>query len=419
MDIIKKLQFKFIIIVVLILTLVFTSILIGINQYNLKKTESISEIFLQELINHDGIMPNPKKAKEFGFPSVRGDFGHDRGLFQEPFETQNIRNYFSVKISKTGEIISIVSEFPLHYTEDEIVSLVNAVFSSNNHNSTYEGIRYLIAPKSYGYLAVFSETRIESNIQSRLFNISFVIFIISLVFSIFVAWLLSIWAIKPVIESIIKQRRFVSDASHELKTPLSVISANMDVLVSEVGENKWATYIQNEIERMGTLIKDLLYLAKSDDGKTNFQMTTFDLSRSIMSLVLPFEAKVYESGKNLQINIQENVSYVGVQKQIEQLVAILLDNAIKYSEEKAEIKLTLKTSGNKKIISVYNSGAGIPEKNQRLIFERFYRLDDSRNRDTGGFGLGLAIAKNIVDLHKGKIQLSSKIDKYTEFTVIL
>lgn len=419
MDIIKKLQFKFIIIVVLILTLVFTSILIGINQYNLKKTESISEIFLQELINHDGIMPNPKKAKEFGFPSVRGDFGHDRGLFQEPFETQNIRNYFSVKISKTGEIISIVSEFPLHYTEEEIVSLVNAVFSSNNFNSTYEGIRYLIAPKSYGYLAVFSETRIESNIQSRLFNISFVIFIISLVFSIFVAWLLSIWAIKPVKESIIKQRRFVSDASHELKTPLSVISANMDVLVSEVGENKWASYIQNEIERMGTLIKDLLYLAKSDDGKTNFQMTTFDLSRSIMSLVLPFEAKVYESGKNLQINIQENVSYVGVQKQIEQLVAILLDNAIKYSEEKAEIKLTLKTSGNKKIISVYNSGAGIPEKNQRLIFERFYRLDDSRNRDTGGFGLGLAIAKNIVDLHKGKIQLSSKIDKYTEFTVIL
>ena len=374
---------------------------------------------MQELINHDGIMPNPKKAKEFGFPSVRGNFVHDRGLFQEPFETQNIRNYFSVKISKTGEIISIVSEFPLHYTEDEIVSLVNAVFSSNNHNSTYEGIRYLIAPKSYGYLAVFSETRIESNIQSRLFNISFVIFIISLVFSIFVAWLLSIWAIKPVKESIIKQRRFVSDASHELKTPLSVISANMDVLVSEVGENKWASYIQNEIEKMGTLIKDLLYLAKSDDGKTNFQMTTFDLSRSIMSFVLPFEAKVYESGKNLQINIQENVSYVGVQKQIEQLVAILLDNAIKYSEEKAEIKLTLKTSGNKKIISVYNSGAGIPEKNQRLIFERFYRLDDSRNRDTGGFGLGLAIAKNIVDLHKGKIQLSSKIDKYTEFTVIL
>ena len=170
--------------------------------------------------------------------------------------------------------------------------------------------------------------------QIRLIKISSIIFIISLIISIFIAWIISIWAIKPVRNSFEKQRRFISDASHELKTPLSVISANMDVLVSEVGENKWSDYIQLEINKMSTLIKDLLYLAKSDDKKNTIQMVSFDLSRSLLSLVLPFEAKIFESGKKLEINIQEDVMYTGIQQKIEQLVTILLDNAEKYAYEK-------------------------------------------------------------------------------------
>ena len=148
-------------------------------------------------------------------------------------------------------------------------------------------------------------------------------------------------------------------------------------------------------------------------------MVSFDLSRSLLSLVLPFEAKIFESGKKLEINIQEDVMYTGIQQKIEQLVTILLDNAEKYAYEKGIIKLSLKTSGNKKIISVYNSGEGIPKDKQKLIFERFYRLDDSRSRETGGYGLGLAIAQEIVNLHKGKIHINSEVGKYTEFSVIL
>ena len=320
-------------------------------------------------------------------------------------------------MSKSGEIISIVSDFPLHYTDLEISNLVNAVFLSKNFDSTYEGMRYMIAEKSYGYLAVFTETRAETNMQSRLYSISFVIFGISLVVAVFIAWLLSIWAVKPVRTSFEKQRRFVGDASHELKTPLSVISTNMDVLVSEVGENKWTNYIQNEIARMSTLVKDLLYLAKSDDGVEKLQKSEFDLSRSVLSVALPFESRIFDAGKTLTISVQENVKMFGISQRIEQLVAIFLDNAMKYSNEKSEIRLELKTSGNKKIISVFNTGDGIPPEKQKAIFERFYRLDSSRNRETGGFGLGLSIAKNIVDLHKGKIQLNSEVGKFTEFVV--
>ena len=339
--------------------------------------------------------------------------------FTEPFENQHIRNYFSVKISKTGEIVAIISDFPLHYTDIEIENLVQAVFASENNNSTYDGMRYMIAEKYYGYLAVFTETRAESNMQSRLFRISFVIFLICLILSVFIAWLLSIWAVKPVKISFEKQRRFVGDASHELKTPLSVIATNMDVLVSEVGENKWTGYIQKEVHRMSNLVKDLLYLAKSDASKEINDFIEFDLSRAITSAVLPFETLIFDSGKKLTINIQENVMYKGVQQRIEQLIIILLDNAIKYSYEGTEIKIELKTNGTKKIITVYNWGEGIPLEKQKLIYERFYRLDSSRNRNTGGFGLGLAIAKNIVDSHKGKIHLTSEQGKFTEFTIVL
>lgn len=427
MDVIKKLQIKFIITVVLILTVIFSLILLGINQFNIQKTESMNKMFLHELISHDGIMLNKRQFSGIEFaPKNNGnekksnsDLFFDKNLFREPFDYHLIRNYFAVKISKTGEIISIVSDFPLHYTDLEIATLVNAVFSSKNYDSTYEGMRYMIAEKSYGYLAVFTETRAETNMQSRLYNISFIIFGISLVVAVFIAWILSIWAVKPVRQSFEKQRRFVGDASHELKTPLSVISTNMDVLVSEIGENKWTEYIQHEIVRMSNLVKDLLYLAKSDDGVEILQKSEFDLSRAVLSVALPFESRIFDAGKTLTISVQENVKMYGISQRIEQLVAIFLDNAMKYSNENSEIKLELKTLGNKKIISVYNTGEGIPPEKQKAIFERFYRLDSSRNRETGGFGLGLSIAKNIVDLHKGKIQLNSEVGKFTEFVVTL
>ena len=424
MDVIKKLQIKFIITVVIILLVVFSTIIIGINKFNAHQTESINEVFLTELIRNDGIMPNKRQFIGMEFSKRMDENGSSHIFsvekhFTEPFENQHIRNYFSVKISKTGEIVAIISDFPLHYTDIEIENLVQAVFASENNNSTYDGMRYMIAEKYYGYLAVFTETRAESNMQSRLFRISFVIFLICLILSVFIAWLLSIWAVKPVKISFEKQRRFVGDASHELKTPLSVIATNMDVLVSEVGENKWTGYIQKEVHRMSNLVKDLLYLAKSDASKEINDFIEFDLSRAITSAVLPFETLIFDSGKKLTINIQENVMYKGVQQRIEQLIIILLDNAIKYSYEGTEIKIELKTNGTKKIITVYNWGEGIPLEKQKLIYERFYRLDSSRNRNTGGFGLGLAIAKNIVDSHKGKIHLTSEQGKFTEFTIVL
>ena len=428
MDVIKKLQFKFIVTVVLILTVIFGLILLGINQFSIHRTESANKAFLQELISHDGLMPSRRQiiGMEFAKRSSgdssdekKYEVAPEKRLFSEPFDYQFIRNYFAVKISHDGEIISIVSDFPLHYTDIEINNLVEAVFSSKDFDSTYQGMRYMIAERYYGYIAVFTETRAETNMQSRLYSISFVIFGISLVFAVVIAWLLSIWAVKPVRSSFEKQRRFVGDASHELKTPLSVISTNMDVLISEVGENKWTGYIQHEINRMSTLVKDLLYLAKSDDGKENLQKSEFDLSRTVTSVVLPFESTIYDAGRTLTVSIQENINMYGIRQRIEQLVAILLDNALKYSNEGGEIKVELKSSGSKKIISVYNTGEGIPAEKQEAIFERFYRLDSSRNRETGGFGLGLSIAKNIVDMHKGKIQLNSEVGKYTEFVVIL
>lgn len=429
MTIITKLKLKITFAVVVVLSIVFGLIVFAINFISFRSVENENKVFLTNLIEKDAtnyVDTNLKIISEFSLllkeqhhSLPKTQTSTNNKFLKLPFENQTIRNYFTVRLSDQGKILQIVSEFPLHYTNDEIKELIESVFDSGKPDSTYLGMRYMIVKRPYGFLAAFTEIKTESNLRSRLIRVSFQIYVLSMFIAVFVAWFFSVWAVKPVQQSFEKQRQFVADASHELKTPLSVISANIDVLSSEIGENKWIDYIRTESNRMNLLIKDLLYLAKTDDVKEPYNPMPFDLSRIIMCTVLPFESVAYDQGKTLETDIQENVQFLGVQKRIEQLLVILLDNAIKYSEEHAIIKVKLKTAGSKKIISVYNSGDGINPESLKHIFERFYRVDTSRNRGSGGFGLGLSIAQSIVQAHHGKIQVLSEVGKYTEVEVIL
>ena len=221
--------------------------------------------------------------------------------------------------------------------------------------------------------------------------------------------------VKPVEETFEKQKQFVSDASHELKTPLAVIEANADVLENKVGENKWITYIQKEVKSMNKLVNDLLILARiGNTNDTNNQK--FDLSKEIQMSVACFESLIYEKKIKLKTNIKDNMEFNGDPEDIKHIISILVDNAIKHTDEENKIIINAQKEKNEIKIEVINQGEPIAKEDQEKIFERFYRVDKARNRNEKRYGLGLSIAKGIVDKYKGNIQASSK-NGFTTFIV--
>lgn len=223
--------------------------------------------------------------------------------------------------------------------------------------------------------------------------------------------------VRPVEETFEKQKQFVSDASHELKTPLAVIEANADVLEDKVGGNKWITYIQKEVKSMNKLVNDLLTLTRI--GNTNDPNNQkFDLSKEIQMSVACFESLIFEKKINLENNIQENIEFNGDPEDIKHIISILVDNAIKHTNENNKIIVNTKKEKNEIKIEIINQGEPIAKEDQEKIFERFYRVDKARSRSEKRYGLGLSIAKGLVDKYKGTIKASSK-DGFTTFTVIL
>ena len=245
--------------------------------------------------------------------------------------------------------------------------------------------------------------------------ISIVIGILGLIIIYLIAQKISKTIVKPVEESFEKQKQFISDASHELKTPLAVIEANADVLQDKVGENKWITYIQNEVQSMDKLVNDLLVLARMEKTNTSNNQK-FDLSKEVQMSVSVFESMIYEKKIKLETNINEGIEFVGDKEDIKHVISILLDNGIKHTEENNKIIVNLLKEKNNIKIEVKNQGEPIPEEEREKIFERFYRVDKARSRSEKRYGLGLSIAKGIVEKYKGSIYANSK-DGFTSFIV--
>ena len=235
-----------------------------------------------------------------------------------------------------------------------------------------------------------------------------VIALISLIIIYLVSKKIADIIVKPVNETLEKQKQFISDASHELKTPLAVIEANSDVLENEIGNNKWLTYIQNEAESMDKLINELLLLAKIENVDNVKDYEKFNLSEYIETITSMFESMAYEKQVKIITKIQNNIILNGNKQDIEHIVSTLLDNAIKHSLNEKDVEVELLQEKNNVIINVRNCGEPIPKNQQDRIFERFYRVDKARNRDEKRYGLGLAIAKSTVIKYNGKIDVECK-----------
>ena len=299
---------------------------------------------------------------------------------------------------------------------NNIKSLGQSILSKNDIKREYIGNiyfnKYSYTYSSGKYLTIIDNSSIQSSLYNYLL-ISLSLFILLETIVYLVSSVLTNWIIKPVISSFEKQKEFIADASHELKTPLSVIIASSEALEDNPSE---LNNIKSEANRMNILIKNLLELA-SFEKKETYVLKEDNLSKVVELAVLTFDAKAYESDIKLESMIDSNIKFSFDSYSINELVEILLDNALKHADKKSTIVVSLKEQGNNILLSVTDAGDVIPKGEEEKIFERFYRLDKSKSRKENRYGLGLEIAKNIVLNHNGKISAES-VGKVTTFKVL-
>ena len=272
-----------------------------------------------------------------------------------------------------------------------------------------------------GYAIAFVDITNMKNSFKNMIYTSLEIGVAVLFVFLILSYVLSTWALKPVEEAWTKQKQFVADASHELKTPLTVILADSDVLLNHEQDSindqkQWITSIQSEANRMRKLVENMLFLAKNDANKATVEMVDCSLSDICFHCVLPFESIAFEKGIELIDDVEENIIVHGDEALLKQLILIFLDNAIKYTPEGGKIYFRLSQNQNKPHISIRNTNSYIPPEERVHIFERFYRMDKSRKYQ-GGAGLGLSIATQIAKTHKIKLHVNSTKELGTEFTL--
>jgi signal transduction histidine kinase len=277
----------------------------------------------------------------------------------------------------------------------------------------------MMGRRPYGNLLVVLDGRLEMESARQLLVISSLVGLAAYLLLSAGAVLLIRRMTKPVQESFDKQKQFVMDASHELKTPLAVISANSEALAGKIGENRWLNYIQSEVQRTDQLVKNLLTLARMDQAGQQLEKHPFDLSWAVLSVTLPFESMAFETGKTMVTDVTPNLLYNGNEEMLKQMAVILIDNALKYANDGGTVTVSLLARGERRILRVHNTSEGIKQEHLPRVFERFYRADEAHSREKEGNRLGLAIAKTIVTAHKGKITAESEPGHWACFTVTL
>ena len=320
---------------------------------------------------------------------------------------------FRLVLDAEGELLSCEGRSYDLSDDDTLMELIDAVHSRNSNRgvlSKYH-LRYLLRSRHDRETIVFADMTGENNTMQKLAISCVLIGLGGLVLFFGVSLLVARWAVRPVEQAWERQKQFVSDASHELKTPLTVILADADLLQSEQLDDdtrsRFITSIREMGEQMRELVEELLVLTRADHTDAVTELKPLDWSRCVSDAVLPFEPVFYEKGLSIGTEISEGIFVRGDITQLRQVIEILLDNAQKYCAPQTETKVSLSRQGHNALLKVESSGDEIPQPELVRIFQRFYRLDKARSNDHS-YGLGLAIAKRITENHNGKIWAESE-----------
>ena len=325
-----------------------------------------------------------------------------------------LTTFYTVAISDSGEVLEVRNAATTVYTDDELEAFALDVYKDGGDYGRKNNLAYYKADKGEYTLVTFMDNTVVNENALTLFRYTLIFGGAALVLFFFLSLFLARKIVKPLEESYNKQKQFISDAGHELKTPVAVVSANAELLSRELGDNRWLANIRYENERMGMLVTQLLELARTENVEP--QKEHLDFSRLVEGEALPFESVAFEKGLTLSSNIAPEINVDGNSTQLRQLVSILIDNAVRHSEASGEVYLNLSAEHGNAKLSVINKGNEIPKEERERIFERFYRMDTVRNGEDKHYGLGLAIAKAIVISHKGSISVDC-YDGLVEFNV--
>ncbi|MCI6502359.1 MAG: HAMP domain-containing histidine kinase [Clostridia bacterium] len=421
----KKLRIKFVLVTMIATMLVLCAIIGGINANNWIRVNKNAEKTLTMIVNNGGSFPQrpkpptqepeqPQRATDVKEPS--GAWRAPDGMSPEaPYETR----YFTVTLDVDGKAVSADTKNIAAIDDDRAISIATTVALKGKTSGRYENYKYVAAPFNDGkVMYVFLDCTRDFNSFYDFLKASCFISLAGYI----VVWLLVVvlsgLVMKPVAETYKKQKQFITDANHELKTPLTVINADCELMEYTYGESEWTNSIKDQVAKLTELTNKLVFLSKMDE-ENKVAMSEFSLSEVAREAIEPFVAVCKSKNKKFVTNISQSISCVGNVKMTKELMELLLDNAVKYSDEQGNIEFTLTGSGKTGKIIVSNTTKGVPQGNLDVLFERFYRLDGSRNSATGGHGIGLSVAKAIVEQQKGKITAYSPDGKKIVFTVIL
>ena len=399
---IRKLRRKFILVIMGIVTLLMLTAFLCVLLTTQNNLDHSSQSTLQDALFQNGGGPGPNRD--------------DRGPRMPP----------TLTVSYTDGTVHILKNQIMNMDDSEAATVAGLAIQTGKTSGILKDydLRFLVQTDPRGQMTIaFADNSMEKNIIETLLLNSGMIGAGTLLLFFFVSIILSRWILRPVEDAWERQRQFVADASHELKTPLTVVLSNVSMLMDEQVPSRQKDMdrlerIQEEAKRMKQLVEDMLNLARSDAGSAKTQFTEVSLSFITESSALLFEPRFFEAGERFDYQVEEGLSVMGSGDRLRQLVDIFLDNACKYTVKGGLIQLSLcRSSASEACLEVSNEGEPIPQEELAHIFQRFYRIDKSRTE--GGFGLGLAIAECIVLEHGGKIWAKSGEGNSNIFSVSL
>lgn len=425
----KKIRRNFIVIAMLSMFFVLSIIIAALNYINYQKMgKNLDDVTHILEIGNGSFYKSPDPSEEDHAPSnpsnPQGEDPKAHNKVPEPpksisEETPYQTRYFTVRYDASGTIYA---------TSVGHISAVNATQARAYAAKVYDAApgtgfidvyRYRTVKSGDRVLCIFIDAEKELSTYRGSLMTSIAISAAGL-FSVFLLLcLFSKLILRPVEESYRKQKQFLTDAGHELKTPLTIIDANTEVLEMEIGSSKWLDSTRNQVIRLTNMVKQFTALAKMDEAQGFLQRARFSLSRALNETVDLFIPVAASTHRTLQVSCAEDLYYVGDEEQFRQLFCLLLDNAIKYSTPDSTIELALSKHGKHLCFTISNDCEGIAKGPQDILFERFYRSDSSRNSSTGGSGIGLSIAHSIVENHKGSIHAESSDGKSLQIKVLL
>ena len=393
---IRKLRHKLIFVAMGSLLLVLLLILGTVNYLNYRSVVAEADRILTLLTENGGVFPEDYALQKEFF------------LTGKTSELPYTSRFFSVTLDGAGSVRSVNTEKTTTVDAEAAADYAARALRGNRSRGFLAEFRFMRRDQVDGsILFVFLDCTKGLTTARRFLFTCLAISAGGLAAVFLLLLLLSERIVRPISESYEKQKRFITDAGHELKTPLTIISADADVLEMEHGPSEWLQDIRLQTRRLTELTNDLIFLSKMEEPQDRLQVSLFSLSDLAEELIQSFQALARAQNKTFISQIQPGLSLRGDERTIGQLIAILLDNALKYSPPEGTISLTLEKRGRFVHLEVHNSTRPLSRDNLDRLFERFYRADPSRNSQTGGYGIGLSIAKAVTEAHRGEISAAS------------